>query len=161
MRIERRYTKAGQSPYADIAFRLTASEIRNPDGSVVFHADNVEVPKDWSQVAADVLAQKYFRKAGVPARLKKVEEETVPSWLWRSVPDEAALAALPEKERRLLQLYYFEDRPLEEVGKMLGLSKSWSSRLHARAVELLKQELAKTGANPDRAPERHKPRARR
>ena len=101
MRIERRYTKAGQSPYADIAFRLTASEIRNPDGSVVFHADNVEVPKDWSQVAADVLAQKYFRKAGVPARLKKVEEETVPSWLWRSVPDEAALAALPEKERSI------------------------------------------------------------
>src|SRR6187401_2700571 len=99
MRIERRYTKAGQSPYADIAFRLTASEIRNPDGSVVFRADDVEVPTAWSQVAADVLAQKYFRKAGVPARLKKVEEETVPSWLWRSAPDEAALAELPEKER--------------------------------------------------------------
>src|SRR6202522_2155637 len=99
MRIERRYTKAGQSPYADIAFRLTTSEIRNPDGSVVFHADNVEVPKQWSQVASDVLAQKYFRKAGVPARLKKVEEETVPSWLWRSVADDKALAALPEKER--------------------------------------------------------------
>jgi ribonucleoside-diphosphate reductase alpha chain len=99
MRIERRYTKEGQSPYADIAFRLTVSEIRNPDGSVVFHADNVEVPEQWSQVASDVLAQKYFRKAGVAARLKKVEEETVPSWLWRSVADEAALAELPEKER--------------------------------------------------------------
>ena len=91
MRIERRYTKEGQSPYADIAFRLTTSEIRNPDGSVVFHAENVEVPELWSQVASDVLAQKYFRKAGVPARLKKVEEETVPSWLWRSVADEDAL----------------------------------------------------------------------
>ncbi|MBV1699640.1 MAG: adenosylcobalamin-dependent ribonucleoside-diphosphate reductase, partial [Hyphomicrobiales bacterium] len=99
MRIERRYTQDGRSPYADIAFRLTVSEIRNPDGSVVFHADDVEVPEQWSQVAADVLAQKYFRKAGVPARLKKVEEETVPSWLWRSVADEAALAELPEKER--------------------------------------------------------------
>jgi ribonucleoside-diphosphate reductase alpha chain len=99
MRIERRYTKEGQSPYADIAFRLTVSEIRNPDGSVVFHADNVEVPEQWSQVASDVLAQKYFRKAGVPARLKKVEEETVPSWLWRSVADEQTLAELPEKER--------------------------------------------------------------
>src|SRR5271154_256546 len=99
MRIERRYTKEGQSPYADIAFRLTTSEIRNPDGSVVFHAENVEVPEQWSQVASDVLAQKYFRKAGVPARLKKVEEETVPSWLWRSVADEAALKELPEKER--------------------------------------------------------------
>src|SRR5512138_566558 len=99
MRIERRYTKAGQAAYGDITFRLTTSEIRNPDGSVVFHADDVEVPSFWSQVAADVLAQKYFRKAGVPARLKKVEEETVPSWLWRSAPDEAALAELPEKER--------------------------------------------------------------
>ena len=80
MRIERRYTKDGQSPYADIAFRLTTSEIRNPDGSVVFKAENVEVPEFWSQVASDVLAQKYFRKAGVPARLKKVVEETIPSW---------------------------------------------------------------------------------
>ena len=99
MRIERRYTKEGQSPYAAIVFRLTTSEIRNPDGSVVFHADGVEVPEQWSQVASDVLAQKYFRKAGVPSRLKKVEEETVPSWLWRSVADEAALKDLPEAER--------------------------------------------------------------
>jgi ribonucleoside-diphosphate reductase alpha chain len=99
MRIERRYTKEGQSPYADIAFRLTTSEIRNPDGSVVFHAENVEVPEQWSQVASDVLAQKYFRKAGVPSRLKKVEEETVPSWLWRSVADDAALKDLPDAER--------------------------------------------------------------
>jgi ribonucleoside-diphosphate reductase alpha chain len=99
MRIERRYTKDGQSPYADIEFRLTTSEIRNPDGSVVFRADDVEVPDPWSQVASDVLAQKYFRKAGVPTRLKKVEEESVPSFLWRSVADEAALKELPEKER--------------------------------------------------------------
>ena len=99
MRIERRYTQEGQPPYASIPFRLTASEIRNPDGSVVFRAENIEVPASWSQVAADVLAQKYFRKAGVPARLKKVEEEGVPDWLWRSAADEEALAVLPEKER--------------------------------------------------------------
>src|SRR5690348_6875183 len=90
MRIERRYTKDGQSGYADIAFRLTTSEIRNPDGSVVFKADNVEVPEFWSQVASDILAQKYFRKAGVPARLKRVEEPSMPSWLWRSQADESA-----------------------------------------------------------------------
>src|SRR6266571_4674327 len=77
MRIERRYTKDGQPPYADIEFRLTTSEIRNPDGSVVFRADAVEVPAFWSQVASDVLAQKYFRKAGVPALIRKVEENTV------------------------------------------------------------------------------------
>src|ERR1051326_9288609 len=98
MRIERRYTQEGQSPYAAIEFRVTTSEIRNPDGSVVFRADAVDVPASWSQVASDVLAQKYFRKAGVPARLKRVEEEAVPSFLWRSVADEEALAVRPEKE---------------------------------------------------------------
>ncbi|KRP92376.1 ribonucleotide-diphosphate reductase subunit alpha [Bradyrhizobium yuanmingense] len=104
MRIERRHTTSGQSPYAGIEFRLTTSEIRNPDGSVVFKLDNVEVPSEWSQVASDVLAQKYFRKAGVAARLKKVEEESVPSFLWRSVPDTDALNALPEKERYVSEL---------------------------------------------------------
>jgi ribonucleoside-diphosphate reductase alpha chain len=99
MRIERRYSKDGQSAYAGLDFRLTTSEIRNPDGSVVFKLDNVEVPEFWSQVASDVLAQKYFRKAGVPARLKKVEENSVPSFLWRSVADTEALEALPENER--------------------------------------------------------------
>ena len=91
MRIERRYTKAGSSPYATIAFRKATSEIRNPDGSVVFRLEGIEVPESWSQVACDVLAQKYFRKAGIPARLKRVEENGVPSFLWRSVADEAAL----------------------------------------------------------------------
>src|ERR1700751_6156401 len=99
MRIERRYTKEGQSPYADIAFRLTTSEIRNPDGSVVFHAENVEVPEQWSQVASDVLAQKYFRQAGVPTRLTKVEEETVTSGLWRRGAGQDTVKELPEAER--------------------------------------------------------------
>src|SRR3989337_2438856 len=99
MRIERRYTKDAQSAYANMTFGHVTSEIRNPDGSVVFRLDNVEVPDFWSQVASDVLAQKYFRKAGVPARLKKVEENAVPSFLWRSVADESALAMLVEAEK--------------------------------------------------------------
>ena len=99
MRIERHYTQPGVSPYDLIAFATTKSEIRNPDGSVVFSLQGVEVPAAWSQVAADVLAQKYFRKAGIPARVKRVEEESVPSFLWRSVPDETALSSLPKDER--------------------------------------------------------------
>lgn len=83
MKINRQFTTAGQSPYTGIAFRQTSSEIRNPDGSVVFRQDNIEVPESWSQVASDVLAQKYFRKAGVPQEMIPVEENTVPSWLWR------------------------------------------------------------------------------
>ncbi|MFO1123430.1 MAG: vitamin B12-dependent ribonucleotide reductase [Hyphomicrobiales bacterium] len=99
MRIERRFTKQGEDSYAAIEFRRAVSEIKNPDGSVVFRQEDIEVPASWSQVATDILAQKYFRKAGVPAVLKRVEETSIPSWLWRSVADEEALAALPEKER--------------------------------------------------------------
>jgi RNA polymerase sigma factor FliA len=54
----------------------------------------------------------------------------------------AALAALPDKERRLLELYYFADCSLEDAGQQLGLSKSWASRLHARAVRHLREALA-------------------
>ena len=99
MRIERHFTKKGQSPYANIEFRSASSEIRNPDGSVVFKLDDMEVPTAWSQVACDVIAQKYFRKAGVPAALKKVEENDVPSFLWRAEPDKAALKKLPKDQR--------------------------------------------------------------
>lgn len=99
MRIERRFTKAGQGAYADIEFRKATSEIKNPDGSVVFRLENIDVPAQFSQVATDVLAQKYFRKAGVPTRLKKIEENDVPSFLWRSVPDDAALKNLPKDEQ--------------------------------------------------------------
>jgi ribonucleoside-diphosphate reductase alpha chain len=90
---------SGQDAYEGVDFRKTSSEIRNPDGSVVFQAKDIEVPKGWSQVACDVLAQKYFRKRGLPAALKRVEENEVPSWLWRSVPDEKALAKLPKDQR--------------------------------------------------------------
>ncbi|CAA7615214.1 vitamin B12-dependent ribonucleotide reductase [Magnetospirillum sp. UT-4] len=99
MRVQRHFTKAGESAFAAIAFRTATSEIRNPDGSVVFQAADIEVPAAWSQVACDVLAQKYFRKAGVPARLKRVAEKGVPEWLQRHEPDKAALAELPEAER--------------------------------------------------------------
>ncbi len=89
MKIERKFTKAGQDAYANIEFVTTSSEIRNPDGTIVFQLDNVEVPKAWSQVASDVIAQKYFRKAGVPVAVKSVREKDVPEFLWRSVAQSA------------------------------------------------------------------------
>ncbi|MCB1450311.1 MAG: vitamin B12-dependent ribonucleotide reductase, partial [Nitratireductor sp.] len=104
MRIERRYTVEGRTPYDGIEFRNATSEIRNPDGSIVFRLAGIEVPKAWSQVASDILAQKYFRKAGVPARLKKIEENSVPSWLWRSEADLDALKELPEAERYISEM---------------------------------------------------------
>lgn len=65
MKIERKFTKSGQDAYADLEFVPATSEIRNPDGTIVFRLEGVEVPAGWSQVASDVIAQKYFRKAGV------------------------------------------------------------------------------------------------
>ncbi|MEM9434102.1 MAG: vitamin B12-dependent ribonucleotide reductase [Pseudomonadota bacterium] len=99
MKIDRKLTQAGQDAYEALEFTLTTSEIRNPDGTVVFKLDAVEVPASWSQVASDVIAQKYFRKAGVPARLKTVREKGVPAFLHRSVADNAALKKLPEDQR--------------------------------------------------------------
>jgi ribonucleoside-diphosphate reductase alpha chain len=66
MKISRRYTKEGPSPYTGIEFDLRTSEIKNPDGSTVFRQEGIAVPSGWSAVATDILAQKYFRKAGVP-----------------------------------------------------------------------------------------------
>ena len=102
MHIDRHFTKAAKgqhSAYEGIAFKKVDVVMKNPDGSAVFEALGTEVPEHWSQVACDVIAQKYFRKAGISACLKKVEEETVPSWLWRHVPDDAALEKLPVEAR--------------------------------------------------------------
>ena len=84
MRFERRYTQAGESPFAGMAFRAADSEIRNPDGKAVFQQAAIEVPAHWSQVATDVLAQKYFRRAGVPTQTVAVREDGVPEWLQRN-----------------------------------------------------------------------------
>ena len=66
MKIQRRFTEAGESPFAKLEFTKRKSEIRNPDGSTVFRLEDIDIPKGWSQVATDIIAQKYFRKAGVP-----------------------------------------------------------------------------------------------
>ncbi|MEE2759814.1 MAG: vitamin B12-dependent ribonucleotide reductase [Pseudomonadota bacterium] len=108
------------APYGDTKFRTTTSEIRNPGGSVVFFHENFEAPADWSQVACDVLAQKYFRKAGVAIHLKKVEENSIPSWLWRSVPDEEAQASLPEDQR-----YRGENSAREVFHRLAGTWTYW------------------------------------
>ena len=120
MRIQRRFTESGKSPFETIAFKTTSSEIRNPDGSVVFQLEELEVPESWSQVATDILAQKYFRKAGVATRLKAVEENTVPSWLWRHEPDMEALEELDESER-----FTGETRATQVFDRLAGTWTYW------------------------------------
>ncbi len=99
MRISRRFTTESAGPYEGLDFREMASEIRNPDGGVVFAQDGMLVPVGWSQVACDILAQKYFRRAGVPAALMPLAEADVPEFLWHKVPDRALLDEMPEEVR--------------------------------------------------------------
>jgi ribonucleoside-diphosphate reductase alpha chain len=100
MHITPLFTKTGaKDPVSTVPFTTTSSEIRNPDGSIVFSMTNIEVPANWSQVACDIIAQKYFRKAGVPKHLKAIKEEGVPQWLWRHEADTKKLKTLPENEQ--------------------------------------------------------------
>ncbi|HZY96355.1 MAG TPA: vitamin B12-dependent ribonucleotide reductase [Candidatus Cybelea sp.] len=93
MKFTRTYSAPGD-PYAGITFEPRTSRIVNPDGSLIFEATDVMVPSTWSQVAVDVLAQKYCRKAGVPTATTRVAEESVPEWLQRSIADGPALEAM-------------------------------------------------------------------
>ena len=99
MKFTRQFTKNNDDAYSGLEFKTTTSEIKNPDGTIVFSAPNIEVPANYSQVAADIIAQKYFRKAGIPTYVKKIEENDVPSWLWRSEPDAIKLSNIPEDKR--------------------------------------------------------------
>ena len=79
----------GEGPYQSMEFENRSSIIRNPDGSVVSEWERVSVPKEWSQVATDIMAQKYFRKAGIPKHLKAAKERGIPAWLQPSLNDQA------------------------------------------------------------------------
>ena len=100
MRIARHFTTAGTDPYATIEFEQRESRIVNPDGSVVFEAADIFMPKGWSQVAVDIMAQKYFRKAGVPAVLRPIAEDGVPEWLWRMEGEPTSEETVGERDSR-------------------------------------------------------------
>ncbi len=120
MKFERRNTVEDVEVYESMVFKKTDSEIRNPDGSIVFSAKNIEIPEGWSQVAADVLAQKYFRKAGVPKVLKKVYEEGVPVFLQRSTEDKEALEKIVPEKR-----YTSETTATQVFDRLVGAWTYW------------------------------------
>ena len=99
MQIKRHFTTAGQSPYADIPFAKVRSEVRDISGEAITEAVEFEAPENWSQVACDILAQKYFRRAGVPSHLKAVDEDTVTDWLRRHVADDTK----PKRGKKLFK----------------------------------------------------------
>jgi ribonucleoside-diphosphate reductase alpha chain len=121
MKFKRYYTQSDwKTPYDSMTFESRKSEIKNPDGSRVFLMENVQVPSTWSQVATDIIAQKYFRKAGVPVKLKKIKEKGVPEWLQTSSEDKIVLSKLPENER-----YRSEIDSREVFNRLAGCWTYW------------------------------------
>lgn len=99
MKVSRYFTEKLTSPTDGIRFSTRNSRMANPDGTLVFEASDVMIPEGWSQVAADIMVQKYFRKAGIPKKRKPVPEKGIPDWLRRCEPDHEALDAIPEDDR--------------------------------------------------------------
>ncbi len=120
MKIVRRFTRAGTDPLTRFNFIKRSSIIKNPDGTVIFEMKNVIVPGAWSQVATDIIAQKYFRKAGIPAKTKRLPEDNIPVWLQRSVADEEALAKLDEDKR-----YVGENDARQVFSRLAGTWTYW------------------------------------
>lgn len=120
MKINNFFVKEGSTAFDTIEFETRSSVIRNPDGSIVFEMNDVRVPSHWSQVATDILAQKYFRKAGVALFLKKVYEKGVPVWLQRSEPDTDKLEKYPEAEK-----YTSEKDSVQVFNRLAGCWTYW------------------------------------
>ncbi len=99
MKFSRFHTIEGQEAYTGLRFVPWMSKLTSPEGKVLFEAKDVYAPETWSQVAVDVLAQKYLRKAGVPMATRPVWEEGVPEWLLRHEPDWSILDKMPESSR--------------------------------------------------------------
>lgn len=118
MEFTRLYTTDKSNNIFSTEFKYVTSELKNPQGVTFFKSIEVEVPVNWSQLAADILVQKYFRKAGVPAITKKVYEEGIPEWLQRSEPDLPELAKLPKEKR------YIGETSAKQV--FLRLAGTWT-----------------------------------
>ncbi|HOJ02401.1 MAG TPA: vitamin B12-dependent ribonucleotide reductase [Bacteroidota bacterium] len=107
MKITRKFTQPGQSAYDCFEYTTRSSVLRNPDGSVVFEQTDIEVPAHWSQMATDILAQKYFRKAGVPTKNAD---------------------GSPKRDEQGRQMFGGEHSIREVVHRMVGCWRDWGER---------------------------------
>jgi ribonucleoside-diphosphate reductase alpha chain len=99
MVIERRFTQVGKDPFDQFDWVTTDFVINNLDGSVAYEIPAVSLPSGFSGVPGTICAQKYLRKAGIPAALRKVPEDGIPTWLQRSAPDETKMQKLEADAR--------------------------------------------------------------
>jgi len=120
MQIKRHFTAAGKDPYAAITFTKVRSEVRDISGEAITEAVDFQAPEGWSQVACDILAQKYFRRAGVPSHLKPVDEDGVPDWLRRNIADDAK----PKRGKKLFK-YGSEADARQVFDRLAGCWAYW------------------------------------
>ncbi len=99
MKIARLITDAASDPFAGLTWRKVDVEVCHADPAARVCLTDIEVPAHWSREAAETFVHYYIRRAGVPTKTLKVEEEGIPQFLWATVEDTAALQALPEEER--------------------------------------------------------------
>lgn len=126
---------------------LQAESDRVPEGTLA-DEDPTDLLAGLAQVL-DAVASVHIVSIEAAARVAADAEPGAEASLMQNQSDghvRAAVAALPEKERQLMELYYFQDKTLEEAGGQLGLSKSWACRLHARAVNQLRKTLRRVAA---------------
>ncbi len=105
------------------SWKKSDSKIINLDGTIVSESKGIETPSSWSQIAIDILAQKYCRKAGIPAITKPIAEEGIPEWLYRKIPDEEALAQRPPEER-----FGSETSARQIIHRMAGCWAYWGCK---------------------------------
>lgn len=120
MRIPRQITFANESPFAGVTFKTVDVEICASDPAARVCLTDVEVPAHWSYEAAETFVRYYIRRAGVPVAVTRVREEGVPAWLARSVPDTAALMALPPEARTT-----HERSATQVFSRMAGMWTYW------------------------------------
>ena len=126
MHIDRVYTEKGKNVLFDyFKCEKRKSELRDASGKIIFSMSEVEVPEHWSQIATDILAQKYLRKTGVCECLRAIEEEGIPTWLWRHIPHDDAN---PKKRARTVGSGYGfggETSALQVFHRLAGCWTYW------------------------------------
>jgi len=134
MKITRRFTQPGQSAFDCFEYTHRSSVLRNPDGSVVFELHEIEVPSHWSQMATDILAQKYFRKAGVP----QFDEDGSPKLDEQGKPVHGSETSIRQVVHRMVGCW----RDWGEKNGYFDSAEDAESYYHEMAYSLLRQMAA-------------------
>lgn len=138
----RKATWFSRDQYKELVGEAAVNTLMSDEATVAQEpvSDVGELERHVGSVVACYMLSLDSTDVEVPASRGKSAEEQVLQMEWRTRL-RAALGRIPEKHRALLHSYYFEDKSLEEIGAGLGLSKSWTCRLHAKAIELLRREM--------------------